>query len=65
MARVDKFTGKPWPREWSEMGNPNGQQCDDCGTECIDRCPRCGAPQCCPRCCTGSATLGGDHDREG
>lgn len=29
----------------------NGGVCDDCGHFTIDRCPRCGAPQCCPRCC--------------
>ncbi|MES0445049.1 MAG: hypothetical protein ABUJ92_00750 [Desulfobacterales bacterium] len=31
----------------------NGNFCFDCGTECIDNCPRCGAPQCCPKCCAG------------
>lgn len=25
--------------------------CDECGTELIDECLRCGAPQCCPKCC--------------
>lgn len=26
-------------------------RCENCGTKTIDRCLRCGAPQCCPRCC--------------
>lgn len=30
---------------------PNKQFCDVCGTECVDRCFKCGAPQCCPKCC--------------
>lgn len=30
--------------------------CEDCGTKIIDRCPKCGAPQCCPKCCD-EATL--------
>ena len=25
--------------------------CDECGTELIDKCFRCGAPVCCPKCC--------------
>jgi len=26
--------------------------CDECGAHLIDLCPRCGAPVCCPQCCT-------------
>jgi len=26
-------------------------KCEHCGTELIDKCYRCGAPVCCPRCC--------------
>jgi hypothetical protein len=26
-------------------------KCEHCGTELIDKCPWCGAPVCCPRCC--------------
>lgn len=26
-------------------------RCDNCGADIIDKCPRCGAPQCCPQCC--------------
>jgi len=33
--------------EWS-----NGQRCESCGAWCIDKCVRCGAPQCCPQCCS-------------
>jgi len=29
----------------------NGNKCDNCRSMCIDDCPQCGAPQCCPRCC--------------
>lgn len=25
--------------------------CEACGTKLIDQCFRCGAPQCCPKCC--------------
>ena len=25
--------------------------CDECGTELVDECLRCGALQCCPKCC--------------
>jgi hypothetical protein len=33
------------------MRHPNGMICDDCGTECVNNCLQCGAPQCCPKCC--------------
>ena len=36
---------------FASFGKPNGQYCDECGTELIDRCWRCGAPVCCPKCC--------------
>ena len=29
--------------------------CEHCGTELMDQCLRCGAPVCCPRCCSESA----------
>lgn len=29
----------------------NEMLCEDCGTPIINNCPRCGAPQCCPKCC--------------
>lgn len=29
----------------------NGRKCERCGTECVDGCLSCGAPQCCPKCC--------------
>lgn len=25
--------------------------CDTCGTKINNKCPGCGAPQCCPQCC--------------
>jgi len=30
-------------------------KCETCGTELIDRCPLCWAPQCCPECCKKTA----------
>lgn len=27
------------------------EECDECGTYLINRCIRCGAPVCCPKCC--------------
>ena len=30
----------------------NGVHCEHCGAWCIDNCLRCGAPQCCPQCCS-------------
>lgn len=56
--------GSPWTEE---SGSYNGgcceedeknsssqsskRVCEDCGTPIIDNCIRCGAPQCCPKCC--------------
>jgi len=37
--------------EQYSQAKKNGVKCEACGGECIDRCPVCGAPQCCPRCC--------------
>ncbi len=48
---VDKFTGKPVPETRPRLRIPNGEHCDDCGTELVDQCWLCGAPVCCPRCC--------------
>ena len=48
MAFRNEYTGKPEPSRWPK---PNGGTCDECGTETIDRCLVCGAPQCCPKCC--------------
>lgn len=50
---VDNFTGKPVDKlsnlfpELSETG----ERCEECGTILINRCLRCGAPVCCPKCC--------------
>lgn len=38
---------------------PPPSTCDTCGTEIIDNCQRCGAPQCCPKCC---AEAEAEHD---
>lgn len=47
----DIFTGKPVDRLSDMLPTFNGAKCDECGHELIDRCGRCGAPICCPRCC--------------
>lgn len=47
----DPWTGKPVDRLSDLLPSAAGFQCDDCGAEVINRCPRCGAPVCCPRCC--------------
>ena len=36
-------------------------KCEECGTELIDQCLRCGAPQCCPKCCLEDAKLMAEH----
>lgn len=33
------------------LPKPNGGTCEYCGSQTIDRCLLCGAPQCCPVCC--------------
>ena len=50
----DRFTGKPVDRISDRLPKGNGHKCEDCGTECIDNCMVCGAPQCCPKCCAES-----------
>ena len=47
----DRYTGKPIDRPSDRMPIPNDTKCDICGGNCIDNCPFCGAPQCCPQCC--------------
>jgi len=42
----------------------NGGRCETCGTETIDHCPVCGAPQCCPSCCADAMTEGTRQDSE-
>jgi hypothetical protein len=51
----DSFTGKPIDRLSDLLPRRTDQICDDCGTYLIDRCGRCGAPVCCPRCCAEDA----------
>jgi hypothetical protein len=46
--RIDYFSGKPIPSIWPKETR---EKCDECGTNLIDRCMRCGAPVCCPKCC--------------
>jgi len=49
VSYIDRFTGKPIDR--IRLPKLNGETCDECGSECIDNCIICGAPQCCPACC--------------
>lgn len=51
VVRPPSVPEPPAPLPHEEFGRPNGLVCDECGTECVDRCLSCGAPQCCPRCC--------------
>lgn len=48
---IDRFTGKSLDRPSDNLSALNGRHCKTCGTGIIDRCQRCGAPQCCPKCC--------------
>jgi len=50
----DTFTGKQLDGPHL-MGTSTGEFCEVCGAEIIARCPRCGAPNCCPGCCANSA----------
>lgn len=52
--RCDRYTGKPVDYPSDLLPALNGEKCDHCGSECIDRCVICGAPQCCPVCCRES-----------
>ena len=47
----DRWTGREIDRTTESLPSSNGMFCETCGTECVDRCLICGAPQCCPRCC--------------
>lgn len=53
--RVAPPVSGPVPEGGEELpipvGTPNGIICEECGTEGIDCCSKCGAPQCCPKCC--------------
>ena len=49
--KYDRFTGKPFDKTSDRLPEANGHFCDECGTELIDHCIICGAPQCCPKCC--------------
>ena len=55
MQLFDPFTGKPVNKPSDLLPTANGCMCSDCGAALIDRCPACGAPQCCPRCCYESS----------
>lgn len=48
---IDRWTGREVDRLSDLLPKANGGHCDHCGHYTIDRCPMCGAPQCCPRCC--------------
>lgn len=47
----DRFTGKAVDCASDLLPEFNGQKCEHCGSECINNCLVCGAPQCCPVCC--------------
>lgn len=47
----DPWTGKPIDQISDFLPTRAGYVCEECGADVISRCPRCGAPQCCPRCC--------------
>ena len=51
MSTIDKWTGKPVDKASDLLPSSNGEFCDTCKTELIDRCLYCGAPVCCPKCC--------------
>jgi hypothetical protein len=51
MEYYDKFTGKPFDHATDRLPHYNGSFCEECGSELIDHCIRCGAPVCCPKCC--------------
>lgn len=51
MIYFDKFTGKQYDLPSDALSHFNGHKCEYCGSECIDRCFICGAPQCCLKCC--------------
>ena len=52
----NEYTGKEVDKlGWKGLQIPNGQLCNVCGTELVDKCPRCGAPVCCPKCCQETA----------
>ena len=50
----DKFTGKMLDKSSNLLPSGTGETCDICGTVLINRCLRCGAPVCCPKCCEES-----------
>jgi len=54
----DKFTGKPVDRVSDRFPSPGDNVCETCGTQIINHCLRCGAPQCCPKCCAETTSQG-------
>lgn len=52
----DPWTGKLVDKPSDLMTSEGVSKCDECGTRLINRCFRCGAPVCCPKCCKESAT---------
>lgn len=45
------YSGNPQP---NLNAVKNGEFCESCGTELMDKCNVCGAPVCCPKCCRES-----------
>lgn len=60
--RTNRLSGKPEPS--LPIGRSAGFKCDHCGSECICDCPWCGAPNCCPRCCSALHDEIEEMDRE-
>lgn len=50
-AVQDPITGKLLDRPSDLLSSALKETCEECGTNLISRCLRCGAPVCCPKCC--------------
>lgn len=48
----DRFTGKLVDTMSHLFPSVIEETCDKCGTHLINRCIVCGAPVCCPKCCS-------------
>jgi hypothetical protein len=47
----DPWTGKRVDKLSDLLPSEGASLCEECGTRLINRCLRCGAPVCCPKCC--------------
>lgn len=48
---ANRWTGKLIDKPSDALPSESTERCDECGARLINRCLRCGAPVCCPRCC--------------